>query len=292
MELNQLQVFVIVAEEENLTRAAKRLFTTPSSISMTLKALEDELGMQLFLRTSRGMQITEHGRLLVGKAKKTLQSAQELIHYATEIQSNLIGQVRVGLNLQPNFLRVSEWVSQIRQDFSGVDLEIVGSYTSQIIQDVKANTIDIGFILGELDDPQLHVHRLTDAHVVVVAPTDWRDKLRNASWESLSTFPWVGADFYCPFQTLTMQIFERYRLNYLQAVQTTDDATRMALVKAGVGISFFESTEAHAEAQKGTVFVLETEPIYAPLSLICATHRQHEPLIKAVKGAIIRLWHP
>ncbi len=292
MELNQLQVFVIVAEEENLTRAAKRLFTTPSSISMTLKALEDELGMQLFLRTSRGMQITEHGRLLVNKAQKTLQSAQELVHYATEIQSSLIGQVRVGLNLQPNFLRVSEWVSKIRQDCSGIDLEIVGSYTSQIIQDVKANVIDMGFALGDVDDPQLHVHRLTDAHVVVVAPIDWKNKLQNASWENLATFPWVGADFYCPFQTLTMQIFERYRLDYLQAVQTTDDATRMALVKGGVGMSFFESTEALAEAQKGTVFILETEPIYAPLSLVCATHRQHEPLIKAVKGAIIRCWHP
>lgn len=72
MELNYLQTFVVVAEEKTITHAAQRLFTTPSSISVHIKNLEEELGVQLFVRTPRGMQITEKGQILLEKARHTL----------------------------------------------------------------------------------------------------------------------------------------------------------------------------------------------------------------------------
>ncbi len=67
MELYQLRTFVIVAEEENLTRAAKRLYMTPPSVSAHIKTLEEELNVQLFERTPKGMEITEQGKLLKAK---------------------------------------------------------------------------------------------------------------------------------------------------------------------------------------------------------------------------------
>ena len=68
MELTHLRTFVIVAEEKSISQAARRLFTTPSSISVQIKALEDELGVQLFIRNARGMQITDKGDVLLLKA--------------------------------------------------------------------------------------------------------------------------------------------------------------------------------------------------------------------------------
>jgi DNA-binding transcriptional LysR family regulator len=290
MELHQLQVFVIVAEEENITRAAKRVFSTPSSISMTIKGLEDELGVQLFQRTSRGMQITERGRLLYEKAQKTLRAAQELANYATEIQSSLIGQVTVGLNASPTFLRVSEWVTDIRQNCAGIDLQLVSSYTGKNLTQIKAGAMDIGFAFGEVNDPQLARFPIADVEVAIAAPIAWKSQLENATWSDLSTFPWIGAELYCPFQSLANTLFEQLQLTYQPNIQTDDDMTRMELVKAGVGLSFLVASEAYQEAENNTVYVWKSEPIFSPLSLICATHRQHEPLIKAVRQAILPLW--
>lgn len=290
MELNQLQVFVIVAEEENITRAAKRLFTTPSSISMTVKALEDELGVQLFQRTSRGMQITERGRLLYDKAQNTLRAAQELANYATEIQSSLMGRVIVGLNSPPNILHVSKWVRDIRQNCAGIDLQLVSSHSGRIMEHLKTGTVDIGFVCGKIDDPQLASYYLTDLELVVGIPTQWQDELRHATWEQLAQYPWIGADIYCPFQTWAQAIFEKQSLNYQQAIQTDDDATRITLVMAGVGLSLLEASEARQESQKGHLYIPALDPIYCPLSIACATHRQHEPLIKAVREGIIKQW--
>ncbi|MDX2078124.1 MAG: LysR family transcriptional regulator [bacterium] len=290
MELHQLQVFVIVAEEENITRAAKRVFSTPSSISMTIKGLEDELGVQLFQRTSRGMQITERGRLLYDKAQKTLRAAQEMANYATEIQSSLIGQVTVGLNSPPQKLRVSNWVQSIRKNCAGIDLQLISSHSGRIMEHIKLGLMDIGFVCGRVDDPQLTAYYLTDLELVVGVPIAWKEQLTTPTWEQLAKFPWIGADIYCPFQTWTQEIFEQHALNYQRAVQTDDDATRIALVRAGVGLSLLEASEAREESQKGSLYVPQLDPIYCPLSLVCATHRQHEPLIKAVRQAILPLW--
>ena len=78
MELYQLRSFVIVAEEKNVSKAAKRLFTTPPSVNAHIKDLETEWNVALFDRTARGMKITEQGEILKEKAQQTLQAAQDL----------------------------------------------------------------------------------------------------------------------------------------------------------------------------------------------------------------------
>ena len=91
MELTHLRTFIAVAKEENLTRAARRLFMTPPAVSAHIKALEQELQVTLFERTSRGMQLTEKGKILREKAENTLASAQDLVNYATDLNDHLLG---------------------------------------------------------------------------------------------------------------------------------------------------------------------------------------------------------
>src|SRR5690348_11314199 len=105
MELYQLRTFLVVAEEKSITRAAKRLFTTPPSISAHIKMLEDEWNVSLFRRTAKGMEITEKGELLRRKAEVTLLSAQDLANHATELLGCLMGSLRIGLSSSATFLR-------------------------------------------------------------------------------------------------------------------------------------------------------------------------------------------
>src|ERR1700730_1893012 len=106
MELYQLRTFLIVAEEGSITRAAKRLFTTPPSISAHIKMLEDEWSVILFRRTAKGMEITEKGEILRTKAEATLLAAQDLSNHATELLECLMGSLRIGLTASATFLRI------------------------------------------------------------------------------------------------------------------------------------------------------------------------------------------
>jgi DNA-binding transcriptional LysR family regulator len=85
MEFYQLRTFLVVAAEKSVTRAARRLYATPPSISSHIKALEDEWNVKLFRRTGTGMEITEKGRELLSKAEATLLAAQDLSNHATDL---------------------------------------------------------------------------------------------------------------------------------------------------------------------------------------------------------------
>ena len=75
-----MRTFVTVAEEGHLTRAAGRLFTSQPAISAHIKALEEELGVPLFVRTPKGMQLTKEGELLKAQAEKALDTIKEMHH--------------------------------------------------------------------------------------------------------------------------------------------------------------------------------------------------------------------
>ncbi|TXD86455.1 LysR family transcriptional regulator, partial [Mitsuaria sp. TWR114] len=78
MELYQLKSFLAVVAERNLTRAAEKVFTSVPAVSAQIKALEEELGVQLFERSSRGMTLTAAGEKLAEEARRTLDAAQRL----------------------------------------------------------------------------------------------------------------------------------------------------------------------------------------------------------------------
>ncbi len=86
MEFYHLRSFVAVAQTGNLTQAAKRLYTTPPAISAHIKSLEAELATPLFIRSSKGMALTEKGQLLLTKAQVTLDSAVDLLNLAANNQ--------------------------------------------------------------------------------------------------------------------------------------------------------------------------------------------------------------
>src|SRR5687768_6022630 len=101
MELYQLRTFLTVAEEGNLTRAAEKLFTSQPAVSAQVKALEDELGMRLFERKSKGMQLTQAGKALCEQARRVVNAARDFKHSADGLRGAVSGELVVGLNNRP-----------------------------------------------------------------------------------------------------------------------------------------------------------------------------------------------
>src|SRR5882672_107397 len=106
MELYQLKTFVAIAQEGSLTRAAERVFTSAPAVSAQLRALEDELGVKLFERTTRGMALTPAGSGLLDEAERTLASAMRIRSAADQIRGAAQGAVRFGTIADPVALRL------------------------------------------------------------------------------------------------------------------------------------------------------------------------------------------
>ncbi|MBL8163287.1 MAG: LysR family transcriptional regulator [Anaerolineae bacterium] len=288
MELIHLHTFVTVAEEKGITRAAKRLFTTPSTVSMHIKALEDELNIQLFVRTARGVELTEKGEQLRAKAEHAVVAARDFLNAAREIEERLIGRASVGLNAAPGFLRVPALIAAMRAQHPDVELHFVPSASGAVLADLRAGRLDVGYVFGEVTDPLLKSVLLHEAELVVAAPRAWEQRIAGADWAQLARLPWIDVGVGCPFQKLIDELFAARGLQYRRAAQSGDEMTRAQLVAAGVGLSLLEKSEAlHAHDR---VLIYDTAPLPCALSLVYLHHRQHEPLIKALAGHIAAVW--
>ena len=252
MELHQLQIFVTVTEEKSITRAAKRLYTTPSTISGHIKTLETELGVQLFIRTKQGMVITSKGEALRDKALTTLHAAQSMLDYATEET----GTIRLGLCSDPVFLKIPALIRQLQH----VELQLEKSSSADILRDVAANKLDVGFVFGDVASG---VH-LADVELVVAAPKGW-DVITD--WEALVMQPWISVGDDCPFNAVLGQ-----RMACPQQIQINDDHSRYDLVVAGVGLSLLERTIAEQGVAEGLMSILPVEPLSCRLSLVYNDH--------------------
>ena len=110
MELYQLKTFVMVAAEENLTRASERLYTSQPAVSAHIKALEEELGVALFIRSKKGMQLTKEGQLLLPKALEILDSAGDLLNQARRLQGKPIGNTRIAVSSNSPHLGIMDFL--------------------------------------------------------------------------------------------------------------------------------------------------------------------------------------
>ena len=293
MELHHLRTFVIVADEGSVTKAAQRLYMTPPTISGHIKALEDELSVVLFERTARGMKLTRKGQLLKEKAGKTLLAAQDLVNHATEMQTDLIGEVRLGLNGTLTFLQVTPLVGRLAEDCPGITLDVMGSTTGKILEALQSEQLDCGFAFGEIDSPLLKAVRLTAVSLQIALPPYVADFEAPLSWEAISQLPWIYTSYHCPFQNMMDQLFAEQGVVVPHKVIANDEQTRLNLVRSGVGASLLITAECRAAAEAGELILysdVEEKRLSIPLQFVYPAVRESDPLLTPVIQIVQTLW--
>lgn len=288
MELNQLNTFIVVAEEKSISRAAERLYTTPSSVSAQIRALEDELGVQLFVRNSRGVEITAIGSELEIKARHTLAAARDLAQTAASAHQQLAGSISLGLNTSLTFLRVPSILERLRAQSPSVSVELRQGTSAQSLRAVRQGTLDLSFVYGDVTDTALHVQPITSATLVIAVPRQWEAQVIGASWEDMARLPWITSEETCAFHYLVQREFAQRGLAYQRGASTEDERTRRDLVAAGLGLSLLEEGDALESAPD--IIRWGDQAYSVPLSLVTLAHRRNESLIRAVTSAILEVW--
>ncbi|MFG1608438.1 LysR family transcriptional regulator [Actinoplanes sp. NPDC049265] len=107
MELRQLAVFVTVAEEMSITKAARRHHVVQSAVSATLRTLERQLGVELVARTTHKVELTEAGQVFLPEARRVLAAADEAQHVIQQLRGGLRGTLRLGTMQSDSLIGVS-----------------------------------------------------------------------------------------------------------------------------------------------------------------------------------------
>ena len=174
MELRHLRYFIAVAQEGHITRAAERLGMQQPPLSQQIRALESELGVQLFRRLPRGVEMTEAGRALLDDAQAILAHIDHAFATTRRTARGELGRITVGFTSSAPFHPfVPRIIRAFRESFPLIALTLEESGTTELIEDLRQERVDAAFIRTPVADPMgLTVNPLLEETMVVALPAD------------------------------------------------------------------------------------------------------------------------
>lgn len=178
MTLEQLRIFVTVADTLHVTKAARALHLTQPAVSAAIAALEARYAIRLFHRVGRHIELSETGKLFLAEARAVLQRARE----AETALSELAGLKRGTLAIHASQTIANYWLPPLlhrfRQQHREIALRVAIGNTAEAADSVLEGSAELGFVEGEFEHPALTRHKVADDELVlVVGPTH----------------PWAGA---------------------------------------------------------------------------------------------------
>jgi DNA-binding transcriptional LysR family regulator len=241
MELRHLHYFIAVAEELHFSRAAERLCISQPPLSQQIRSLEDELGIKLFERTKRQVQLTEAGKVFLEHSYLVLAQLEQAIEVTQRIGRGEVGRLAIGFvdsatyTLLPNILRV--W----REQFPAVELRLHELTTQEQIHALHHNQIDVGVVRSAIIEPGLSTECvLQESLVLALSQTHPLSAQTKVSLSTLADelfilFPAkLGPVFYEQIIQLCQQAGFRPKV----AQEAVQMQTIVGLVAAGMGIAF------------------------------------------------------
>ena len=291
MEFHQLKTFITVARTGNVTKAASELNTTPPSVSGHIKLLEEEFGVILFTRTSRGMEITSKGEILKSRANDILTASNEFYKTANTLQNIVKGHLKLGINADPDYLKIPEIIKNIYKKHPQLNLEIIPSNTGDILKSVETGELDCGFAFGEHANKRLDFIHLTRVDLVIAIPTQFKGKYPHTSYKDIAELPWTVPSNLCPFFDKVKAILNKKGIELTNAVFANDDITKDALINDGVAVTVLEKQEALRLVDDKKAFIWKgPERLESSLSIIYSKQRSDDILVKTLVHYIQKSW--
>jgi DNA-binding transcriptional LysR family regulator len=168
MTLEQLRIFIAVAEKQHVTQAARELNLTQSATSAAIAALETRYDVKLFDRIGRGIALTQTGRDFLIEARAVLARARA----ATQVLNDLAGLKRGSLTIAASQTVANYWLPGRVQTFHtahpGIELRLSMANTEQVARAVHEGSADLGFVEGDVDDASLAISKVGGDSLVVV----------------------------------------------------------------------------------------------------------------------------
>ncbi|MET0680250.1 MAG: LysR family transcriptional regulator, partial [Burkholderiales bacterium] len=191
MNLRQLEYFVAVAENRSILKAAQSIHISQPSVSVQIKALEDELGVPLFERVSTGMALTPAGKRLLPAAQSVIAAAQALRSSAQALQGEVSGHARVGTVADPDFVRLQRTLARAVERYPMIDIELHHEVSGAAFDKVRDGALDASFYYGDRAHPAVASIPLREFAYLIVAPAAWRDRIEGATWADIAVLPWI-----------------------------------------------------------------------------------------------------
>ena len=283
MELRQLRYFIAVAEEMHFNRAAERLHIAQPALSQQIQRLERNLKTQLFIRTTRSVEITDTGRVLLEAARRVISEAERAQSQVELATLGSTGLLRVGFVSSAALSLLPGMVNRLHEHLPQVRFQLQENTTEQQIQAVLDGQLDVGIVREIEPIDGIHITALKREALVVGVPETHplaqrtSVKLAELAGEGFVVFPRNQVSrLYDLISALCIQAGFHIRI----AQEAIQFPTILGLVAARTGIAIVPESLRALQIAGVAYLDLNDTAAASQISLICAESRRDSALVK------------
>ncbi|MCD8156216.1 MAG: LysR family transcriptional regulator [Clostridiales bacterium] len=281
MQIRQLEYFLAVSEQLNFTKAARQLFVSQTAVSLQIKALEEELGVPLFFRTNRRVELTPAWKSFQTDARAILKRTRDAVKRARQANTGFSGFLNVGFVKGYEKTNLSEILSDFHTKYPNVSLSFARENVSDLYDMVLAHRLDIVFNLqystADMDDMEYVVIRHYPLMAVVSTshPLAHRTSIHRAD---LKEYPLVDIvqhqDKYGEATTITNAFT---RAGFLPDIRYTSDDIEISLlaVATGIGYALLPTYITDSITSKDKVIAIPIKGEEEEMTLVAAWHKDY-----------------
>ena len=190
VDLELYKIFYTVAKYKHMTKASEELFISQPAISQSIKKLETQLGGVLFLRSNKGMELTEEGKMLYKYVKDALELIKNAETEFTSFKNLDKGEVRIGVSTTLTKLLLIDVIDKFHKDYPNIDIKITNNLTSDLILDLQRGKLDfIIFNESDMKESNVEIKKIKKIrHGFIYNPDFYED---NVNLDNINNYPLI-----------------------------------------------------------------------------------------------------
>ena len=261
MNLKQLEYFSAVAEAKSISLAARNLHVAQPPISRQLALLEDELGVCLFLRTNKGVELTEAGRSLYRQSQNLFQDMRTIVDSVRDINAGMRGLLKIGM-IYSNISIALQYLKEFRAQYPQVELYVRLGSPGDLLEDLNKGDLHLLFLRSSSEGGSgLHERILGEdpLELVMIRELDPAPDQASVPLEALKGVPMclLRSDDLWGYSNYLIKECQRQGFTPNTTFRCYDTPMAMQLVQAGFGVSYLPRSIVETQPHSG----LYTKPI-------------------------------
>lgn len=207
MNTDWLQAFTETVRCESITKAAQNLHLTQPALSQQLRNLERELGREILIRSNRGVELTEAGKVLYSYAQSFITLKENLRHDLAVLESQPDEELSIGTCVPVGQYALPCALYLFKQKYPQVGVRVQNMITEEVVERLRDHSIAVGFVQGRVDAPDLASHVMIATELVIIAASAWT-RIPSTANELISS-PLILTSHSCDIRRLLIRGLEQ-----------------------------------------------------------------------------------
>lgn len=281
-KLDYYRVFYETARFQSFSTAAQHLYVSQSAISQCIHQLEDDLNVQLFVRTRRGITLTNEGEFLFSKVENAINSIEQGESQLERLRHLESGELRIaaGDTITTHFLL--KYLEEFHATYPQIRIEMANSYSSQMLDLLKEGKADLAFVNMPMEDEELAFEPCIEINDLFVCGPDF-DKKASYSWEEIAQLPLILIEKNASSRKFLEKNFKAKNISLNPQIEVAVHDLLIRFASIHLGVSCVVEQFSKEEVDKGIIQKIQLDPPLPKRSIGCA-YLKNAPLSFAAKA--------